>query len=256
MDYTRCEYKRYDTPCRTNPSGLTLCVILDTNIRELHTRVWLSMRREAVPPNRSDTCFQGTDDVVLPKALAARLPMAFISGTFSQIRRHHPSTFPFLAQSQQTEAPELPSPLPPPQPSPRLLDGMPDNVISGTPPTEPSRSPTPAVESTQRPEPEAQTKESAGAALGAVCGTCMVCLEDCDDVLGPAWLHPYRSMPVSSPAGGEERKEGEIHVGSDDCAVSACLACLKTYFTVSETGPAVLCDVNLLGKLQKKLGSE
>ncbi|CAM9340791.1 unnamed protein product [Scytosiphon promiscuus] len=44
----------------------------------------------------------------------------------------------------------------------------------------------------------------------------MVCLEDCDDVVGPAWLHP------SKPLGWRE---------IDDCTIPACLACLKTYFT-------------------------
>lgn len=69
----------------------------------------------------------------------------------------------------------------------------------------------------------------------------MVCLEDCDDIVGPAWLHPGRPMPLSSAARREEeKKQGEAPVKIDDCVVSACLACLKTYFTVSEAGFGLL----------------
>lgn len=52
-------------------------------------------------------------------------------------------------------------------------------------------------------------------------GTCLVCLEDCEDVVGAAWLHP----PIHEAGAGVANRVG-------DCPVSACLACLKTYFTV------------------------
>lgn len=51
----------------------------------------------------------------------------------------------------------------------------------------------------------------------------MVCLEDCEDVIGSTWLHPRPSAPV----------EGTIEDTVDECGVSACAMCLKTYFTVS-----------------------
>lgn len=56
----------------------------------------------------------------------------------------------------------------------------------------------------------------------------MVCLEDRDDVLGSAWLHQPRTVP--HPDAMEEKDENTKNLL--DCAVSACVACLKTYFTV------------------------
>lgn len=55
----------------------------------------------------------------------------------------------------------------------------------------------------------------------------MVCLEDCEDVVGSAWLHPR-----SSTTAAEKDDDGATEQ-TDGCAVSSCAACLKTYFTVS-----------------------
>ena len=57
-------------------------------------------------------------------------------------------------------------------------------------------------------------------------GTCMVCLEECDDVIGSAWLHRQPS------AAAENEKEGRMKEAGK-CGISACAACLKTYFSVS-----------------------
>lgn len=66
--------------------------------------------------------------------------------------------------------------------------------------------------------------------LGTGSGTCMVCLEECEDVIGSAWLH----LPLSTAAGGHgEEGDGVNSKKVDECGVSACAACLKTYFTVS-----------------------
>eukprot|EP00903_Cladosiphon_okamuranus_P020275 g18606.t2 len=51
----------------------------------------------------------------------------------------------------------------------------------------------------------------------------MVCLEECEDVIGSTWLHPRPSTPVDV----EDVSMKEV----DACEVSACAACLKTYFT-------------------------
>lgn len=52
-------------------------------------------------------------------------------------------------------------------------------------------------------------------------GKCIVCLEDCDEVLGAGWLH----QQWLSAGQADERK-------APSCAVSSCVACLKTYFEV------------------------
>lgn len=68
-------------------------------------------------------------------------------------------------------------------------------------------------------------------------GTCMVCLEDCDDILGSAWLHQPRRVSQPDAAEEEDKHKKNLH----DCAVAACVACLKTYFTVRrEATPIVL----------------
>ncbi|CAM9241987.1 unnamed protein product, partial [Hapterophycus canaliculatus] len=60
----------------------------------------------------------------------------------------------------------------------------------------------------------------------------MVCLESYDDVIGPARLHPYRAMSASPHVVGEEgQKKGEAYPTIVDCVITACQACLKTYFT-------------------------
>lgn len=82
---------------------------------------------------------------------------------------------------------------------------------------------------TPPPAPPAHTEENTEDPLKKVLGdgpgTCMVCLEDCEDVVGSAWLHPQ-------PSAAAENEKEESNKESDQCGVSACAACLKTYFTV------------------------
>lgn len=90
---------------------------------------------------------------------------------------------------------------------------------------------------TPPPAPPARTEENTEDPLKKVLGdgpgTCMVCLEDCEDVVGSAWLHPR-------PSAAAENEKEESNKESDKCGVSACAACLKTYFTVCSVES--LCD--------------
>lgn len=104
-----------------------------------------------------------------------------------------------------------------PEPSPCSTERVPS----------PPAPPAPVSVEDSTPRPKAEEKEDAkeeSADSNKVPetgpGACMVCLEDCDNVLGSAWLHRLAASASASDVGGT------------DCTVTACVSCLKTYFTV------------------------
>lgn len=109
--------------------------------------------------------------------------------------------------------PQVPSPTPPPrqQQQQRLGSG---GVLN------PPAAPPPTVEPTQLKASAAKEPSPPGNVPATAPGKCMVCLEDCKEVLGADWLH-------------QEASVGGGRGGAAVCAVSACVSCLKTYFEVT-----------------------
>ncbi|CAB1120973.1 unnamed protein product [Ectocarpus sp. CCAP 1310/34] len=103
-----------------------------------------------------------------------------------------------------------------PEPSPLSTERVPS----------PPAPPEPVSVGDSNPRPKAEEKEDAkeesaysNKVPGTGPGACMVCLEDCDNVLGSAWLHPLAASASASDVEGT------------NCTVTACVSCLKTYFT-------------------------
>ncbi|CAM9511718.1 unnamed protein product [Ectocarpus sp. 4 AP-2014] len=104
-----------------------------------------------------------------------------------------------------------------PEPSPRSIERVPCPSAPPTPVSVEHSTPRPKAE--EEKEDAKQQSADSNKVPGTGPGACIVCLEDCDNVVDSDWLHRLAASSSASDVGGT------------DCTVTACISCLKTYFT-------------------------